>query len=320
MKKQRPLTVIPGKGKKKRRRENIGYILLLLAAAALVLQAAYSFARDALAGMLVRTVISEDTVLEQLIVAGGVIVREETVIAAPVTGTVRWVAEPGERLSVGSRAAVITAENGMQRNIYVPASGVMVPELDGLEGLLHPKALESIDLKEIRRMRQKILATAEGEEVRQGTILLKVVNNYIWYFVSDIPVDELELLADRKTVPLRFDFAPDVEVSATWSELERDERLARVVFEIREEVAGCFTRRLAEAEVVARRTRGLILPETALLERGEDTGVYILDKAVVRFRPVEVLDYDGDTVVVSGVPHGFTVITNPRLVKEGQRL
>jgi putative membrane fusion protein len=320
MRKRREFTVIRGQGKKKQSPETIFYGFLVILAVALVLHTAYKLARDALTGLLVRTVISEDTVLEQSISTRGVIIRDEQPVAAPVTGKVHWVAKAGERLSLGSRAAVITPENGSPRNIYVPVPGVIITDLDGLEGMFSPKDLREVEMKTVLQLKEKTHRIREGEEVRQGSMLFKIVNNYSWFFVAELSLPEAEALRERKSVSVRFQMAPGEEANAVWTLLKEDDERVLAAFEIKDEVKGCFTQRVTEAEIIIRRTRGLVLPESALVQRGEDTGVYILDKAVVRYRRVDVLEMSGDNVVVGGIPHGFTVITNPGLVKEGQRL
>jgi putative membrane fusion protein len=320
MRNRRPFTVIPGKIKKKRSKDKFFYGVLLLVVGILVLQAAYSLGRGVLASMLVKTVISEDHVFEQNVSISGVIVRDEHAVVAPITGTVRWVVAAGDRLALGASVAVITPENGSSRNVSTPFSGVIIPELDGLEGNLHPNALHEIDMKEIGQMPQKTNRVMDGEEVWQGTMLFKVVNNYNWYFVTELTEEAYEALSERKTTTLRFSFAPEDEVGASWSVLSEEENRVRVAFEIKEDLEGYFTHRLADADLIVRRTRGLVLPTSALVMRGEETGVYVLNKSVVRYRPVNVLETDGKMVVVEGVPAGFTVITNPFLMKEGQRL
>lgn len=291
----------------------------MLAVAALVLQVAYFFARGTLTSLLLKTVVSEESVLEQLVSVSGVVVRDERVVAAPVTGTVRWVAAAGARLASGASVAKIYTADGGVQNIAAPVSGVMIPVLDGLEGVLQPNAMENIDVAEVRKLSQKTQAVADGAKVKQGSIFFKLVDNFSWYYLVNLSRADFTLLRPQKK-SLRFAFSPQEEVSASWAVLSEDEDAVRLVFALSEDVEGAFLQRLSDAEIVVRRITGFVLPSSALISRGAETGVYILEKSQVSYLPVKVLGEVGENVVIEGVRTGRTVIKNPYLVSEGQRL
>ncbi len=319
MKQKRKFAVIPGKGKKRGIKEKFRRGILILAAAVLALLAAYIFAGNTLTGWLLKTVVSEESVSEQLVSVSGVIVRDERVVAAPVSGTVRWVAAAGERLAAGASVAKIYTADGGVQNIAAPVSGVIISVLDGLEGALQPGDLERIDAAEVRKLSKKTQALSDGDAVKQGSILFKVVNNFSWYYVIDLSRDDFALLTSQRK-RLRFAFSPEEEVQASWVVLKEDEDSVRLAFALSEDVEGSFVERLSDAEIVVRRMTGSVLPSTALISRGAEKGVYILEKSVVSFLPVKVLGEVGGNVVVEGVRCGRTVIKNPFLVREGQRL
>ncbi|MFW0861092.1 MAG: HlyD family efflux transporter periplasmic adaptor subunit [Dethiobacter sp.] len=319
MKRKRRFAVIPGKGKKKGIKEKFLRGSLMLVAAVLALQVAYFFAGSMLTRLLLKTVVSEESVLEQIVSVSGVIVRDERVVAAPVTGTVRWVTTAGARLATGANVAKIYTADGGVQNISAPVSGVMIPVLDGLEGALQPGDLERIDAAEVRKLSKKTQAVPDGAEVRQGSIFFKVVNNFSWYYVVDLSRDDFALLTSQRN-RLRFAFSPQEEVLASWVVLKEGEDTVRLAFTLSEDVEGSFVQRLSDAEIVARRITGFVLPSSALISRGADTGVYLLEKSVVSYLPVKVLGEVGENVVIEGVRSGRTVIKNPLLVKEGQRL
>ena len=291
----------------------------MLAVAALVLLATYFLARSTLTSVLLKTVVSEESVLEQLVSVSGVIVRDEHVVAAPVTGTVRWVAVAGARLASGASVAKIYTADGGVQNIAAPVSGVMIPVLDGLEGVLQPNALENINVAEVRKLSQKSQAVQDGAEVKLGSIFFKLVDNFSWYYVVNLSRAEFALLTPQKN-SLRFAFSPQEEVSASWMVLAENEDTVRLAFALNEDVEGAFLQRLSDAEIVVRRFTGFVLPSSALISRGAETGVYVLEKSLVSYLPVKVLGQVGENAVIEGVRAGRTVIKNPFLVSEGQRL
>ncbi|MBS3886268.1 MAG: hypothetical protein KGZ41_06880 [Dethiobacter sp.] len=319
MKRKKRFAVIIGKGKKKGIREKFLQGIMTLVVAVLVLQVAYFFARSTLTGLLLKTVVSEESVLEQLVSVSGVIVREEHVVAAPVTGTVRWVAAAGARLAAGASVAKIYTADGDVQNIAAPVSGVMIPVLDGLEGALQPADLERVDVSEVRKLSEKNQAVPDGAEIKQGTIFFKLVDNFSWYYVVDLTRADFALLTPQRN-RLRFAFSPEEEVPASWAVLKEDADTVRLAFALSEDVEGFFVQRLSDAEIVVSRITGFVLPSSALISRGAEQGVYLLEKSLVSFLPVKVLGEVGENVVIEGVRSGRTVIINPFLVREGQRL
>jgi putative membrane fusion protein len=319
MKKNRKFTVVHGK-RRGRTGEKLTYFLLAAVIIVFGIQALYSFARDALTARFVRTVVVENGVLETLQPVAGVIVREERVVAAPSTGKLEWLVDEGERLAIGTPVARIkTGENSWQ-TVHTSASGVIIMQLDGLEGVLQPRSLTKINVPLIQKLPLQPSRLSAGEEVTQGSLLFKIVDNFTWYYAVELSVGEYAGLSEQSSVTLRFSFAPDQDATGQPVVVEEGEDKVILIFEMKDDVDGCFTERLASADVITKRTLGIVLPASALIERGDETGVYILDKSVVRYRPVDVMDAWQGEAVVSGLRIGFPVITNPSLVREGQRL
>ncbi|EEG77606.1 HlyD family efflux transporter periplasmic adaptor subunit [Dethiobacter alkaliphilus] len=319
MRKRRPFAVISGKQKKKSSGEKIVYILLMLALGLLVLQVTYSLGRSVFASLFVDTVTSENSVLEHTVSASGVLVRDEHVVAAPLTGTLHWLVPQGERVPLGATVATITTAGGIQQKVTAPVPGMLIKQLDGLEGELQPKALADIRPEKINDVKPQ--QAESGEDVQQGSIIFKLVDNYTWYFVAGMSRQEYNDFREfSASARLRFSFAPKEEVRSQSAKLSETDETVTVAFTLQQDIDGGFTERFAEADVIMRGTSGIVLPSSALLLRGDETGVYVVEKSVVRYRSVDVLDVAGDQVVVDGLRPGFPIITNPGLVREGQRL
>ncbi|MDW7651277.1 MAG: HlyD family efflux transporter periplasmic adaptor subunit [Bacillota bacterium] len=319
---KRQFTVIQGKKRKKKTSEKLVYFLLTGIIGLLLLQVGFSFARDALASVLTKTVISEDSVIEHTVTAKGILIRDESVVAAPLSGTVNWVVQEGDRLSAGTRVAAISSPGGTLQHVPTPSPGIVVLQLDGLEGVLQPKSLADTNVGEMMQYAgQERHRISSGDHVEQGTILFKVVNNFSWYFAVELAGQEYQDVETLATAGIRFSFSPEEEIRGrVVVRRETAQDTALVVFELKQQVTGFERERFAEAELVVRRTSGIILPGSALVSRGGETGVYILSKSVVRYRSVDVLETEGNRVIITGIPNGYQIITNPTLVREGMRL
>jgi len=179
--------------------------------------------------------------------------------------------------------------------------------------------LERVDVSEVRKLSEKNQAVPDGAEIKQGTIFFKLVDNFSWYYVVDLTRADFALLTPQRN-RLRFAFSPEEEVPASWAVLKEDADTVRLAFALSEDVEGFFVQRLSDAEIVVSRITGFVLPSSALISRGAEQGVYLLEKSLVSFLPVKVLGEVGENVVIEGVRSGRTVIINPFLVREGQRL
>ncbi len=319
MKKNRNLTVVQGK---RQNRTGKKLVCFLLAAVAIYfcVPMLYSFGLDALGARFVRTVVVESGVLETLLAVEGVIVRKERVVTAPASGKLEWVVEEGERLSVGTLAARIKTGESTWQAVHTPAPGLIIMQLDGLEGVLQPQSLTEINVPLTRKLPLQQRSLLTGEEVTRGSVLFKMVDNFTWYYLIELSAHEYAGLSERASVTMRFSFTPDQDVTGRLDVVKQEDDKVTISFEINGAVDHCFKERFSSADVVTKRTRGTVLPASALIEQEGETGVYILDKSVVRYRPVDVLDAWQGKVVVSGLRIGFSVITNPNMFREGQRL
>lgn len=321
MQKRRSFKVIQGhKGTKKRPKI---YNLLLLTLLLLLLRIAWPFAHQALAAAFVRTVPAQTGVLEHIVAAHGVIVRQEHVVAAPFTGTIKWLVAPGERLATGAAVATITSDGGISRTVTMPAAGIVIRKLDGFEGALQPAVLEkpaSLNVAGLRRSELNRQELADGAEVQRGTFIFKYIDDYHWYLVAQFKPDAFAALEEKKTVSLRLSLDEAAAVRARVEKITEKDDLVTAVFALQEQLPGCYEERFAELQIITQSTRGLILPTSALRLRGEKTGVYVLDQSLVQYREVEVITAEAEQMVVRGLPTGIPVITNPFLVKVGQKL
>lgn len=163
---------------------------------------------------------------------------------------------------------------------------------------------------------------AAGLFVEEGRPLFKVVNNWQWYFNVVMPLDPGRTVAAQKKVIITFSFAPDnpVEGLLEESRIESAAGDVRLSYRLVQQIPGFERARWTEARLSFQRREGVIVPYSALVERENETGVFINSGGTVRFFPVTVIRRQDDRVMVEGIDAFSMVITRPHLVREGQRL
>lgn len=429
-KKQNHLKVI--KGEKKERTpfqklsRKITVSLLLIILVFFLARAVFLWGYGMAASYLVRTVVTEERLLEEKMPVEGVIIRDEKVITSPQEGYLVWALDEGARVGVGHVVAEIVSrppgddgevegpvldheeqdithreeketqsggnenmdssmgENGPD-SIYIdgengeetldlkeieyrtsvlvnrlrkairegsmeeaesyynqleslsqeqlivhsslqagsskmisPFSGIVSYYMDGLEDFYQPSLIQFLSSQQLNVNNDKVKKISFGEKVSRGSPVFKIVDNYTWYFTVAVTPSQGEILQGARRVSLRFDFVSPHDTRVEVYHLEQEEDKTLVTFKVNEQLDNFYLHRQVGAEVIHAHIRGITVPEEALVEQGEELGVYTIEKAVVRFRPVEIKrELEGD-LVVEGLPAGRVVIQNPRFFRQGQ--
>lgn len=348
------------------------------------------------ASSLVKTVVTQERLLEEKVSVEGVIIRDEKVVTSPQEGYLVWTLEEGTRVAVGHVVAEIVSrppedsgenqdkdsslpdyeETDLQdiekfdpkeieyrtsvtvnrlrkalsagdmeeadsyyrqlkdlsqeqlivhsslhssgSKIISPFSGIVSYYTDGLEDFFQPTLIHFLNSQQLGFFEGEAQKINFGEKIGRGLPIFKIVDNYTWYFTVSVTTHQGETLSEKKRVSLRFDFVSPDETRGEVFHIEEEEDNTLVTFKINEQLRNFYFHRQVEAEIIYNHLQGITVPKDSLLIKGEETGVYTIEKAMVRFRPVDVKrELEGD-LVVEGLPAGRVVIQNPRFFREGQ--
>jgi len=329
------------------------YVLLLLALVFIV-QVGYHWLGDQFLAWRLQVVPAEQGVLEQEEAVEGLVTRSEEVITAPVTGVVLELAEAGERVPVGKDLARIgvlhhplpaeldqaeNEENEGDQNQENPfpgddlsaadfeetltitseKAGLLSYYIDGLEDRNGPYYPAGAGFQD---QLPEGAATAQNTVVKAGQPLLKIVDNWKWFFNIVLPLHPGRSIAAEQAVNLVFDFAPGENVRAELyhSEIDDNNNEVRLSYLIERQLAGFEEVRRAEASLLYARKQGVIVPAEAVFDKNQTPGVYLNRGGRVVFQPVAVAERQEGKAMVEGVePHSLVIIRHD-LVEEGQRL
>ncbi len=202
--------------------------------------------------------------------------------------------------------------------IISPFSGIVSYYMDGLEDFYQPSLIHFLSSQQLKVLNEEIKKISFGEKVGRGSPIFKIVDNYTWYFTVPVTPSQGEILQGARRLFLRFDFISPHDTRVEVYHLEQEEDKTLVTFKVNEQLDNFYLHRQAGAEVIYAHFRGITVPEEALVEQGEEIGVYTIEKAVVRFRPVEIKRELEGELVVEGLPAGRVIIQNPRFFRQGQ--
>lgn len=216
-----------------------------------------------------------------------------------------------------SRELLKLATNTLQS----PAAGLLSFQLDGLEDLFDPER-DNQTASQLLGSEARPRALTEGQQVRGGERVAKVVDPDSFFLALPVPPEEARHFVTGRTVKVR------------WPELFPREVPARVVnapaagkgyslvrLAVDQYVPPLVGRRKATLEVITEEFSGQVLPRQALVKKDDQFGVYVLTKtATLKFTPVKVVGDNGSQVAVEGLPEGTQVVANPFWGRDGQRL
>ncbi len=330
----------------------IFYVLLLLALVVIV-QVGYHWLGEQFLSWRLQVVAAKEGVIEHEKEVSGLITRKEHVLRAPDYGVIIDLAAPGERVPAGKEIATLGVvsrsemqqlrENGKENDnentlgsdltaglsfketidIESDRAGFLSTYLDGWEKHSGPHYLSEEEAAEkLEAGNFEGFETEKENLVDKGEPILKIVDNWQWYYNIVLPLHPGRSLTEEKNVEFEFAFFSGERISAElyYREVDEEAGEVRLTYLVEKQIPGFEKARWTEASLLYSRHRGIIIPEEAVFEKDGRRGVYLNQGGRVVFNPVSVLETKEEQALVEGLKVNSMVITRPDLVEEGQRL
>jgi len=342
----------------KRGKKHVYYLLTFLAFF-LLFQILAGWVRAITQQNVIGTVLAEQGNVPVTISVSGLITFDDEVILAPRSGFVYYNVKEGERVPVDKGLARITEfpleeekETGQQEKgvtgylysfkdwlleektedyshlfsinreyiVLAPSSGLVSFKIDGLEKYGPNTYFLYLNEDEFAENVPEGEYKESGERVARHEPLLRIINNYRWYYSVVLPPGDGKLIADETNVRLCFSFAPEIQVKGERVERqERDGGSVEITWCIDHHLNNLYARRWAEAEILYDVLEGMAIPKSALLEVNEKKGVYVIEKGLITFKEVVILHESEEELLVENLDLYHRVVTDPTGVVEGQR-
>lgn len=289
-----------------------------------------------------------DGVLEDKIVAEGIIIYDSKVVQAPSGGEWMPVVQEGERVADGALVGYLVTAGG-KKSMYAGGPGAVSYQIDGLEAILTPAQADGIDLDKILGLlaseeksatdKSHIEENQSQEEAVLGTGkgLFKIVDNlsdvYFLVRVKD-PNKEVLLEPDQK-IHIRLPEGQqqkeasntgtveviDSRVSATVVSVRQSANGTQILFKIKRNDIVLSGARKITVDILVDTIKGNIVPNKAIFyDEAGKSWVYVVKKSRLAIAEVTVVGTVDDMSVIEGLSVGTAVVTNPSLAKEQQKV
>ncbi len=204
--------------------------------------------------------------------------------------------------------------------LHTPSAGVVNLVIDGWEEYGPDSAFVYLSEEEYQDKITEPEIMYSGKQVYRGQPLLRVVDNYAWYYSAVLPSAVGEALADRERGTLYFAFEPDEPADIQRVEAERRaDGDYEITWRVDYKVGDYLVQRWAAAHLVYDTEQGILLPKDAYWKQDGVDGVLVIEHGRVQFLEVELLGEQEDHFLVTGLSPHQQVVLNPARVREGQR-
>ena len=245
--------------------------------------------------------------------------NRELPIPAPLSGSVKFIGEDGQRFRRGDGVATLQPagaapgtklENSQSQTILATMAGLFFHQTDGLETILTAENLTTVDLD--RLLAQSSNVKIPGPSVETGEFVGKIVNNLI-PTQAFLELTSIEGLMVGKSLRLAVG-----EQTVSAQILLKSEKPRGVVIAFPHYIDGSATQRRQEVSWIYQApTNGVIVPRSALWTQGGELGVFLWSEGVVHFKKVKVLDQDDSYVCLENMTSGIPIVVTPRDGLEG---
>lgn len=255
--------------------------------------------------------VEKDIVAKDLLIEKALVVRDEIVLFAPQSGTIKRLVPEGQRVAEGEVIAQIQSAYGGSQPVKAVRAGVVSYHTDGMESLLTPETVETLNLSDLKITFHGLKEVPEGSMVEKGEPIAKIVDNLQPYQLwLEFDVDNLASFPPAgKSIKIQLDeiqcLGKVIKVTARGVVAEALLELYREEFLLAREL---------KLNLILESKKGLKIPNEALVVIDDSPGVYKKTATGSRWVPVTIEFQNEEYSIVTGLARGDQVITNPRLL------
>lgn len=187
---------------------------------------------------------------------------------------------------------------GSKSDIISPRAGVFSSRIDGYENALSLDMMADATPSYINNLKKE--STNSSSSVAAGEPVCKVIDNYEWYFVGNIPEKDAANFEVGDSVRIKFYDLSDNVVAGTVKAISKVEggKAAITVYSTKY-IDSIYSTSKVSAELLTESAKGIKVPSGALRVIDGKQGVYVVRLGVARFIEVELLYNNKEWAVIS---------------------
>lgn len=250
----------------------------------------------------------------------GILLKNEHILHAPVSGKLQLVTADGNRLENGARVSwVIAVQNntgGESYQIVTPVAGICCMHLDGMEQVLSPANIDILAVPHLDGTVKK--STFDGMRVEKGQAVAKIIDNLSpIYLYAEAPKENFSEVVLEEGTWWKADWEGQTFSIKSYKVADKGESLAGY-FLLSAYPEQILHERKVVINVTTRSLRGYIVPKKAIIERDGQTGIFLSIKKKAYWTPVDIVGELEGKLAIEGpeLTENCRYVQNPLLVKE----
>lgn len=218
------------------------------------------------------------------------------------------------------QASQAVSQSAYQMLAMVP--GAVAYRFDGLEDVLTMDKVVAMGSRGLWDLRERVDTVKDKQQVQAGQPVFKIIDPSKTHLALAVKADEFAAAGQGK-VTIRFTGLERATVAAELVTAGKPERNGYLValYSTGDYLTQFGQLRRVSVEIVKSASNGMVVPESALVTRGGQIGVWEVRRGTARFVPVTVLCRNGSEAAVDGLTAGAEVVRSGRFIfREGQRV
>ena len=174
-------------------------------------------------------------------------------------------------------------------------AGIISFKFDGNEEKYNFTNLNEITKSDIEKEDNKYQDVSSNlKEVKDGSVLLRIINNYDAYIVTYISEDESKNFEINQSIKLD---SGDNEIEATVYEVYQEDDNFIAIFKINNQNMGIYDTRVKEFDIIYKQIEGLKIPKSSIKTVDNKEGVYVINEEnkTPTFVELKGIEYEDDS-------------------------
>ena len=267
------------------------------------------------------TIYAELQRIEVSFPAAGFIAKDENIYYAEADGKVKRIIEPGEIVKKGTEIAQIVQNDGKIISVKAQNNGLVTYIIDNCEDKYNINNIDKLLTTEIIDPPVKQERVADGDTIKKGNFLFKIVGNDKISYILVFDKDEKQKISENKELVFAVEYPVNMLIDGKIERLEdREDNKCLAVFSTEYYIDTLLNWRKISGRFVFGTVTASYLPISSLTknEKGEDV-VYIKNSSgLPEAYKVTVLgkDYSRKNYIVQGLKKFEEVYFDANLAKE----
>ncbi|ADQ15024.1 HlyD family efflux transporter periplasmic adaptor subunit [Halanaerobium hydrogeniformans] len=243
--------------------------------------------------------------------ANSVVVRDEKVFKAPISGRADLVEDEGDRIAVGEKVAEINSNND-KKSIYNNKAGILSFAVDGLENEINSRGISQIDLNKIDDYKANYKHRITGRNIKEGEALYRIINNFEFYLIVPASKAQAERFQTNEIVFVQGKNSQAM-LRARIIDIRADNEDNHYLFvKLDFFVPRWINVRRVNIKLIKNIYRGITIPRKAIFNQPSGQGVLkVSGYNEYKFQEITIIDSNQEAAVVEGIEIGDKIITNP---------